>query len=147
MKFSEIAVARDPACPVCGDHPTIRALTGEASCSVNPKEANRVSVPEMTVKELKRRLDAGDNIVVLDVRQPHEHKLCNLGGVLIPLGELPARMRELDADREIVAFCRTGGRSARAVEFLLDAGFKKVWNLKGGIHAWSNEIDPTIPRY
>lgn len=136
MTFTEVAIARDPACPVCGDD-------REAS----RKEATQVSVPDMTVKELKRRLDAGETITVLDVREPHEHKFVNIGGTLIPMGEIPARMSELDANAEIVVYCRTGSRSARVVEFLQDAGFEKVWNLKGGIHAWSNEIDPTLPKY
>jgi adenylyltransferase/sulfurtransferase len=147
MEFSEIAVARDPACPVCGEDPAIRDLSEGPTGSTGRKEAGNVSVPEMTVKELKRRIDAGDQIIVLDVREPHEFKIANLGGVLIPLGELPARVHELDVEREMVVFCRSGSRSARAVEFLRDAGFSKVWNLKGGIHAWSDEIDPKIPRY
>jgi molybdopterin/thiamine biosynthesis adenylyltransferase/rhodanese-related sulfurtransferase len=147
MKFSELAVARDPDCPVCGDHPTIRELADVAPCDASRKEEHPVSMPEMTVKELKRRLDAGDDVAVLDVREPHEFEICNLGGVLIPLGELPARMQELDPTREIVVHCHHGGRSARAVEFLEDAGFEKVWNLKGGIAAWANEIDPNLPKY
>jgi len=85
--------------------------------------------------------------VVLDVREPHEYKICNINGVLIPLGELTARIHELDSARDLVVYCRTGVRSAQAVEFLRDAGFEKVWNLKGGMHAWSDEIDPTVPKY
>jgi len=146
MKFTEVAVARDAFCPVCGDRPSIREPGGELSSATGRKEAN-VSVPEISVKELKRRLDAGDNIVVLDVREPHETKISNIGGVLIPLGELPARMHELDATRETVVYCRSGSRSARAVTFLLDAGFDKVWNLKGGINTWADEIDPGVTRY
>jgi sulfur-carrier protein adenylyltransferase/sulfurtransferase len=147
MTFTEVAIARDPACPVCGDHRTIPSAAPDASRAASPKEATRVSIPEITVKELKRRLDAGDPITVLDVREPHEHKICSLGETLIPMGQIPARMGELDATQEIVVYCRTGSRSARVVEFLQDAGFEKVWNLKGGIHAWSSEIDPTMPRY
>ena len=147
MKFAELAVARDPACPVCGDRPTIRSLVDGSSCAVNPKEATRVSVPEMTVQELKRRLDAGEDIVVIDVREPHEYEFANIGGTLIPMGELPARIHELDPDREIVVHCRSGSRSARAVEFLQASGFDHVSNLKGGIRAWSQEIDPALPQY
>jgi adenylyltransferase/sulfurtransferase len=147
MNFTELSVARDPACPVCGGNPVIRELVDTPACRTNFKEKNTMSVPEMTVKELKRRMDAGDDIVVLDVREPHEQKISNIGGVLIPLGELPARVHELDSNREVVAFCRTGGRSARAVEFLQASGFDRVWNLKGGIHAWSDEIDPTVRKY
>jgi adenylyltransferase/sulfurtransferase len=101
----------------------------------------------MTVKELKRRLDAGDKLVVLDVREPHESKMATIGGKLIPMGEIPARVDELDANDEIVVYCRSGNRSARVVEFLQDSGFEKVWNLKGGIRAWSDEIDPTVMKY
>lgn len=106
-----------------------------------------MSVPEISAKDLKRRLDAGDDIVVLDVREPHEAKIATIGGVLIPMGELPARMHELDADKEIVVYCRTGSRSTRVVEFLQASGFDKVLNLKGGIYAWSNDVDPTLPKY
>ncbi len=147
MHFDELAVARDPACPVCGDHPSIRDLADVPACQPDFKEANTVSVPEITAKELKQRLDSGDDIVVLDVREPHEAGIATIGGVLIPMGELPARMHELDADKETIVYCRTGGRSARVVEFLQSSGFDRVLNLKGGIHAWANEVDPTIPKY
>jgi adenylyltransferase/sulfurtransferase len=147
MEFKELAVARDPSCPVCGSRPATRGPGDESTIQARRKEATPVSVPEMTVKELKQRLDAGEKIVVLDVREPHEHRICNLGGVLIPLGELPARMHELDANSEIVVHCRSGSRSARAVEFLQASGFEKVWNLKGGIRAWAHEIDPEMPTY
>jgi adenylyltransferase/sulfurtransferase len=146
MRFRELAIPRDPGCPVCGDHPALRELADEPGCMANHREES-VAVPEMTVKELKRRLDAGDDIVLLDVREPHEYQIAHIGGVLIPLGELPARMNEIDATRETVVYCRTGARSARAVEFLQHAGFATVWNLKGGIHAWAGEIDPKLPRY
>ncbi|HET6348257.1 MAG TPA: molybdopterin-synthase adenylyltransferase MoeB, partial [Candidatus Krumholzibacteria bacterium] len=147
MRFHEIRVARDPLCPVCGDHPVIRTLTDSESCTVSGEEATPVSIPEITVKELKRRLDAGDAIDVIDVREPHEHQMCNIGGRLIPMGQLPGRLHELDETHEIVVYCRTGSRSSRVVEFLQDAGFEKVLNLKGGIHAWASEIDPSLPLY
>ncbi len=102
---------------------------------------------EMQVEELKRRLDAGDNLFVLDVREPHEYQICNLGGHLIPLNDLPRRVSELDAEREIVAHCRSGMRSAQAVEFLRQSGFKNVRNLAGGILAWADRIDPKMPKY
>jgi adenylyltransferase/sulfurtransferase len=145
MRFTETAIARDPACPACGSEPARARRAGESSAT--PTREADVSVPEITVHDFKRRLDAGDDITVLDVREPHEYGICNLGGTLIPLGELPARMHELDPSREIVVHCRSGSRSARAVEFLRDAGFGKVWNLKGGIRAWSDEIDPSVPKY
>ncbi len=96
---------------------------------------------------MKSRLDRGDDLFVLDVREPHEYQICNLGGHLIPLGDLSRRVNELDSSREIVAHCRSGKRSAEAVEFLRKAGFRKVLNLKGGILAWSDEVDPSVPKY
>jgi adenylyltransferase/sulfurtransferase len=146
MKFSEIAVARDRACPACGDNPSVGESAGDRPRARARKEAN-VSDTDMTVKELKRRLDAGEEILIVDVREANEHQFCNIGGVLIPLGELPARVHELDAGREMVVYCRTGSRSARAAEFLRDSGFERVWNLQGGIRAWADEIDPALPRY
>ena len=104
-------------------------------------------VPEIQVEELKRRLDAGENLFVLDVREPHEYQICNLGGYLIPLGDLPKRVSELDSSREIVAHCRSGVRSAKAVGFLQQAGFRKVHNLAGGILAWADRVDPKMPKY
>jgi adenylyltransferase/sulfurtransferase len=104
-------------------------------------------VPEITPRELKARLDRGDDLFILDVREPHEFQICNLKGQLIPLGELPRRVHELDSSREIVAHCRSGKRSAEAVDFLRKAGFRKVLNLKGGILAWSDEVDPSVPKY
>jgi sulfur-carrier protein adenylyltransferase/sulfurtransferase len=105
------------------------------------------NVPLMHVEDLKQRIDAGDAPFILDVREPQEYSICNLRGVLIPLNDLPRRMSELDANREIVVHCRTGGRSAQAVEFLLANGFKDVKNLAGGILAWAIKIDPTMPQY
>jgi rhodanese-related sulfurtransferase len=106
-----------------------------------------LAVPEITPKELKSRLDKGDDLFILDVREPHEYQICNLHGTLIPLGELPRRVHELDTSREIVAHCRSGKRSAEAVDFLRKAGFRKILNLKGGILAWSDEVDPRVPKY
>lgn len=103
--------------------------------------------PEIQVEELKQKLDAGEDILVLDVREPHEYQICNIGGHLIPLNELPKRINELDSNREIVAHCKMGGRSAKAVEFLRQSGFKNVRNLKGGILAWADRIDRTMPKY
>jgi sulfur-carrier protein adenylyltransferase/sulfurtransferase len=104
-------------------------------------------VPEISPKELKARLDHGDDLFILDVREPHEFQICNLKGHLIPLGELPRRVHELDSSQEIVAHCRSGKRSAEAVDFLRKAGFKKILNLTGGILAWSDQVDPSVPKY
>ena len=95
----------------------------------------------------KKQLDAKADIFVLDVREPHEYDICNIGGYLIPLGDLPKRVSELDSSSEIVAHCRSGARSAKAVNFLRQAGFKKVRNLAGGILAWADRIDPKMPKY
>jgi adenylyltransferase/sulfurtransferase len=98
-------------------------------------------------EELKRRLDAGEEIFVLDVREPHEYQICNIEGNLIPLGDLPKRVHELDSSREIVVHCKSGARSAKAVVFLHQAGFKRVSNLTGGILAWAERIDTSLPKY
>lgn len=104
-------------------------------------------LPEMTVEELKQRLDAKEDVYVLDVREPNEYQICNLGATLIPLGELQRRVGELDPDRHIVVHCRSGKRSADAVEFLRRQGFEKVQNLAGGILAWADKIDPKMQKY
>ena len=145
MAFRTLALERDPACPICGDHPSIRSLTDSAA-ACGPAMA---SVPDMSVSDLKALRDAGDDPFVLDVREPDEYAAANLDGALIPLGELPGRLGELEAHRGdslIVVHCRSGMRSARAVETLHAAGFTNAVNLRGGIHAWSDEIDPSLPK-
>jgi rhodanese-related sulfurtransferase len=102
---------------------------------------------QISPRELKQKLDSGEDIFVLDVREPHEYQIANLGAKLIPLGDLPARVGELDRNREIVVHCKSGGRSQKASEFLAQNGFKNVQNLAGGITAWSNDVDPTIAKY
>ncbi|MGA2182051.1 MAG: rhodanese-like domain-containing protein [Bryobacteraceae bacterium] len=106
-----------------------------------------MNVPGIQVEELKQRLDAGENLFLLDVREEHEYEISNIGGHLIPLAELPKRMHELDATREIVALCKMGPRGAKAVEVLHQAGFDKVRNLTGGIRAWSDRVDPKVRKY
>ncbi len=150
MKFRELKLRKNPACPVCGEKPTVTKLIDYYEfCGVRGEEApgTSVQVPEIAPRELKARLDRGDDLFILDVREPHEYQICNLKGHLIPLGELPRRAHELDSSREIVAHCRSGKRSADAVDFLKKAGFRKIWNLKGGILAWSDEVDPSVPKY
>jgi adenylyltransferase/sulfurtransferase len=102
---------------------------------------------DMTPEDLKRRLDAGENIFVLDVREPNEYQIANIGGHLIPLKDLPNRVSELDPSREIVVHCKMGGRAAKAVDFLRQSGFTKVHNLAGGITAWAERVDPKMPKY
>jgi sulfur-carrier protein adenylyltransferase/sulfurtransferase len=151
MRFRELKLRKNPDCPVCGEHPTITKLIDYAEfCGIRGEETAspaQTGVPEIAPRELKARLDRGDDLFVLDVREPHEYQICNLGGHLIPLGELSRRVNELDSSREIVAHCRSGKRSAEAVEFLRGAGFRKVLNLKGGILAWSDEVDASVPKY
>ncbi|HXN19579.1 MAG TPA: molybdopterin-synthase adenylyltransferase MoeB [Candidatus Binatus sp.] len=151
MRFRELKLRKNPDCPVCGERPTITKLIDYAEfCGVRGEETAspaQAGVPEIAPRELKARLDRGDDLFVLDVREPHEYQICNLGGHLIPLGELSRRVNELDSSREIVAHCRSGKRSAEAVEFLRSAGFRKVLNLKGGILAWSDEVDASVPKY
>jgi adenylyltransferase/sulfurtransferase len=150
MSFRTLKLRKNPDCPMCGAHPTIKKLIDyEQFCGI-PAAGHQepaVHANDMTPEELKRRLDAGEDLFVLDVREPNEYQIANLGGYLIPLGDLPKRVNELDSSREIVAHCKMGGRSAKAVDFLRQAGFKKVRNLAGGINAWSEKVDPKVPKY
>src|ERR1700739_1078193 len=150
MSFREFKLRKNPKCPMCGEHRTIHKLIDYYEfCGVRGEEAPApdLKVPEITPRELKTRLDRGGDLFILDVRAPHQYQICNLQGHLIPLGELPKRASELDSSREIVAHCRSGKRSADAVQFLQQAGFRKIWNLKGGILALSDEVDPSVPKY
>jgi sulfur-carrier protein adenylyltransferase/sulfurtransferase len=150
MSFRTLKLRKNPECPACGAHPTITKLIDyEQFCGI-PAAGHQepaVNANDITPEELKRRLDAGEDLFVLDVREPHEYQIANLGGHLIPLNDLPKRVSELDSSREIVAHCKMGGRSAKAVDFLRQAGFKKVRNLAGGIAAWSDKVDPKVPKY
>ena len=149
MKFRELKLRKHADCPACGKHPTITKLIDyQEFCGIRGEEAPvEETMSEMQVEELKARLERGDDLFILDVREPHEYDICNLGGYLIPLGEIPSRVHELDTSREIVAHCRSGVRSAKAVNFLRQAGFKKVHNLAGGILAWADRVDPSMPKY
>ena len=106
-----------------------------------------MSIPEITVQDLKKLLDTKASVMILDVRNSDEYAICNLGGHLLPLSELPTRLHELNPEQQIIIHCHAGGRSRRATEFLIKEGFKNVANLKGGITAWANEIDPTMAKY
>jgi molybdopterin/thiamine biosynthesis adenylyltransferase/rhodanese-related sulfurtransferase len=147
MKFREFNLKRDPDCPVCGERPTITApIDYETFCQGAPDLTR--AVPQIPVRELERRMRSGEPFVLLDVREPFEFEMARIEGAnLIPLGELPARWQELDREKEIFVFCHSGVRSERAAEFLRSAGFPKVANVAGGIDAWSEEIDPDVPRY
>jgi len=150
MKFRELRLHKNPNCVVCGTHPTVTKLIDyEAFCGVQQQEkpVTNAGVPEITVEELKRKLDAREEVFVLDVREPHEFQICNLNGHLIPLAQLPQRLGEIDRDKDLVVHCRSGSRSARAVTFLQQQGFSKARNLAGGILAWADRIDPKVPKY
>jgi adenylyltransferase/sulfurtransferase len=150
MRFRELKLKRNPDCPMCGDHRTITKLIDyEEFCGIRGEETPAMTdgISEITPTELKARQDRGDKPFILDVREPHEYQICNLNGKLIPLGELPRRVAELDSSVEMVVHCRSGKRSADAIRFLQTAGFKKLLNLKGGVLAWADEVDPRMPKY
>lgn len=152
LKFKEFKLRRDPQCPVCGENPTIKTLIDyEQFCGIPQAaaaEAAETPVPVVTVAELKRRLDAKEKFQLLDVREKFEWDIARIPGAkLIPLGELHSRMSELDSADEILIHCKSGVRSAKAVKLLQEAGFAKLWNVEGGILAWAEQIDPSVPKY
>jgi molybdopterin/thiamine biosynthesis adenylyltransferase/rhodanese-related sulfurtransferase len=152
MRFRELKLRKNAECPVCGVNPTVTQLIDyEQFCGIapeTPKEASmKNGIPQLSVRELKRRRDAGEDVFVLDVREPYEYQIANIGGRLIPQNDVPRRLAEIDRDREIVVQCRSGARSQKIAEFLKQAGYPKVVNLAGGILAWSDEIDPTVRKY
>jgi adenylyltransferase/sulfurtransferase len=158
MRFRELKLRKDPECPVCGERPTIKELIDyEEFCGLRPapsqtsndKTEETRQMEEITATELKQRLDRGDDIQIIDVREPNEYEIARIPGTkLIPLGQVVNRAGEIDENRETVVHCKGGVRSARAIEALTRSGFKgKLVNLKGGITAWSNEVDPSVPKY
>ena len=152
MRFRELKLRKNPECPVCGVHPTVTQLIdyqqfcGFEAASEEQK-AVKNGIPQVSAKELKRRMDAGENLFILDVREPFEYQIANIGGKLIPQNDVPQRIGEIDRDREIIVHCKAGGRSQRIAEYLKQSGFPNVANLAGGILAWSDEVDPTVPKY
>jgi len=152
MKFRELKLRKNPECPVCGEHPTVTKLIDyQQFCGIVPEtkqeQAVKNGIPQMTVKELKQRLDAGEDVFVLDVREPYEYQIANIGAKLIPQNDVPKRLSEIDRDREIVVQCRSGQRSQRIAEYLAQQGYGNVKNLAGGILAWADEIDPKMQKY
>ena len=151
MRFRELKVRKDPECPVCGDNPTVTELIDyEQFCGITP--AVSVTEPtagvETTVEELKTRLDRADGVFILDVREQQEFQICRIpSSTLIPLGDLPHRLVELEGRDDMVVHCKSGARSAKAVKLLHKAGFVKAKNLRGGILAWIDEVDPSLPKY
>jgi adenylyltransferase/sulfurtransferase len=152
MRFREYKLRKDPNCPVCGEHPTQTELIDyNQFCGVVPEpKPTEIVAPEwqITPTELVAGRAGGKTPLVIDVREPHERDIAAIpDSILIPVGEIPARMHELDSSQDIVLYCRTGVRSARALEQLRAAGFSKLKNLTGGIHAWADEVDSSVPKY
>jgi sulfur-carrier protein adenylyltransferase/sulfurtransferase len=158
MRFRELKLPRNPECPVCGDNPSIHELIDyHQFCGVpNPSEVAPVteqqsgymSDTEIDAVALKARLDRGDKFQFIDVREPNEYQIASIPGAkLIPLGDVPKRVGELDPNTEVIVHCKMGGRSAKACDFLRQSGFKNVKNMLGGITAWSDKIDPSVPKY
>ena len=148
MRFRELLLPKDPDCPACGTHPTIvEPKDLEGSCMPQTGQAGGPD-PDMTVQELQARRDRGETLQLVDVREPFEHEICRIAGAaLIPLAQLPVRLGEIDAKREVVLYCKVGARSARAAAFLRTQGFANARNLTGGIMAWIEQVDPTLTKY
>jgi adenylyltransferase/sulfurtransferase len=152
MRFRELKLRKNPDCPVCGTNPTVTALIDyEHFCGIvpeTPQEKNvKNGIPQLTVKQLKARRDAGEDIFLLDVREPYEYQIAQIGGTLIPQNDVPNRLAEIPRDREIIVHCRSGARSQKIAELLKQSGYKNVVNVAGGILAWSDEIDPSVQKY
>jgi adenylyltransferase/sulfurtransferase len=145
VKFRELHLRRDPQCPVCGNNPTIFSpIDYEQFCGVRDEG----DIPEMSPRELKRRMDGGEPFELIDVREPFEYEIARIEGArLIPLGEITERLDELKREQPIVLHCHSGKRSAQAARLLLQRGFTRVYNLEGGIDAWSDQVDPNVPKY
>ena len=152
MRFRELKLRKNPECPVCGPNPTVTKLIDyQQFCGIAPEtkeeKALKNGIPQISVKELKARRDAGEDVFVLDVREPFEYQIAQIGGTLIPQNDVPNRLAEIPRDREIVVQCKSGGRSQRIAEFLAQAGYTDVKNLAGGILAWADEVDPKVQKY
>ena len=152
MRFRELKLRKNPECPVCGANPTMTELIDyQQFCGIVPEtkeeKAMKNGIPQISVKEFKQRRDAGEEIFLLDVREPYEYQIAQIGGTLIPQNDVPQRLGEIPRDREVVVQCRSGARSQRIAELLAQNGYTKVANLAGGILAWADEIDPTVQKY
>ena len=152
MRFRELKLRKNPECPVCGAHPTVTQLIDyQQFCGIAPETQQEQEVkngiPQIGAKELKQRLDAGEDLFILDVRAPFEYRIANIGGKLIPMSEVPRRLAEIDRNREIVVQCKLGISSQRVAEFLAQQGYANVKNLAGGIRAWAEQIDPKVTKY
>jgi adenylyltransferase/sulfurtransferase len=152
MRFRELRLRKNPECPICGGHRSIHELIDyHQFCGIPPQQPEPeagVTEFEIEVTALKNKMDRGDKFVLVDVREPHEYQICRMpNSVLIPLGEVPRRIGELNSADEIIIHCKSGIRSAKACDFLRQSGYSKVKNVKGGILAWSDKVDPSVPKY
>ena len=152
MRFRELKLRKNPDCPVCGTHPTVTQLIDyQQFCGIMPEtkqeQAVKNGISQISVQELKQRRDAGEDVFVLDVREPFEYQIAQIGGKLIPQNDVPNRLAEIPRDREVIVQCKSGGRSQRIAEFLAQQGYPNVKNLAGGIQAWAEQIDPKVPMY
>ena len=152
MRFRELKLRKDPDCPVCGEHRTVTELIDyDQFCGIAPPASAAADPPpsdDATVEQLKARLDEREEPFILDVREPQEYQICNIpGSTLIPLGDLPSRLHELEGRGEMIVHCKSGARSAKAVKLLREAGFAQAKNLRGGILRWIDAVDPTLPKY
>lgn len=150
MKFRELKLRRDPGCPMCGEHPTITELIDyEGFCGIDAQTMNSIHSDEVTVQEMQSALaQPGLGIKVLDVREPDEYQIAHVQGVsLLPLSQLAQRYSELDPEQHYYLHCKVGARSMKALQFLRERGFRHLKSVRGGIDAWSDQIDPTVPRY
>ena len=152
MKFRELKLRKNPECPVCGTNPTVTQLIDyQQFCGIVPEtkeeKTMKNGITQMSVNEFKQRRDQGDNLFLLDVREPYEYQIAQIGGTLIPQNDVPNRLAEIPRDREVVVQCRSGARSQRIAEFLKQSGYTNVSNLAGGILAWADQIDPTVTKY
>jgi len=152
MRFRELKLRKNSECPVCGDNPTVTELIDyQQFCGIVPETPGgadmKNGIPQITVKELKRRIDSGEDVQLIDVREPYEYQIAQIGGKLIPQNDVPNRLGEIDRDREVVVHCRSGARSQKIAEFLKQQGYARVANVKGGILAWSDEIDQRVQKY
>jgi len=153
MKFRELKLRKNPKCSLCGENPTIKALIDyDQFCGITPPAtvaaAQKEEAMEITPEDLKTRIDSGTAPIIVDVREPHEFDICRIpNSILIPLGQIPTRLNELDKNAEIVVHCKMGGRSAKAADHMRKAGFKNVLNLTGGILRWADKVDTKMPKY
>jgi sulfur-carrier protein adenylyltransferase/sulfurtransferase len=148
MQFRTVRLRKDPRCPACGTREITKLVDYEQFCGIRGGEDETVGVPALTPADLKARLDRGDDLDLVDVREPHEWDICRIQGArLAPLSSFADALRTLDSARDVVLYCKSGQRSAKAARQLQTAGFKRVWNLAGGILRWSQDVDPTVPRY